>query len=181
MLSLKRDQSGDTLVEVLLATVVLSIVLAGAFSLSTRALRINQTATERTEVVNKMREQAEALSYVANNRDSLAAEWQDIKNISSTNRTFYFKLFVDPSDIEGGGFEDPRGGNFIQLFTDEGENGASVDSYGAKGDVDLFDVWIEPRDGTDYIDFVVNGRWLGIGDNKVQSSTSVLRISTAED
>lgn len=56
-----RNNSGDTLVEVLLSTLIVSIVLAGAFTLSNRATRINQAAFERTTVSNRLQEQAELL------------------------------------------------------------------------------------------------------------------------
>lgn len=64
---IKLNKAGDTLVEVLFATTLLSIVLAGAYTLSNRATRINQQAFERTQVNALLQQQAE---FVRSARDS---------------------------------------------------------------------------------------------------------------
>ena len=57
---LKRlNQRGDTLVEVLFSTVILSAVLAATFSISTASGRINRASQERTEAVKLLQDQRE--------------------------------------------------------------------------------------------------------------------------
>jgi len=56
-----RRQSGDTLIEVVFALAILSAVLASAFGVANLTQRINQSAKEKTEAVNLVQEQAEAL------------------------------------------------------------------------------------------------------------------------
>ncbi len=185
------DSRGDTLVEVLLSTVVLSIVLAGAFSLSSRALRLNQTATERTEAVNKMREQTELIRYINQNyqnpsdpnQASLSLVWDEIvKHANGAAATPFYLDFLDSA----GGIKDISAINNPSDASDyvpdfEMIPGPRTDSYGVNGVVDIFDIWVVPEiDGSlpaEYIDFVVQAEWEGIGegDNK-QTGASVLRL-----
>lgn len=177
------NQRGDTLVEVLLATAVLSIVLAGAFSLSTRALRLNQTATERTEVVNKMREQTEMLQLIHTNRTKYINLWKVI-NDKAIGDEFYFELFVDPA-TNNFTLQDPNGFNTSVVLAEtyvveyDGTVLAPVDSYGPNGQTDLFNIRVrrETDPSLDYIDFSVLADWEGIGGLGTQSGASVLRLA----
>ena len=171
---LKSAQRGDTLVEVLLATVVISIVLSGAFAISSKALRINQNAQERTEVSNKMREQAEIIRSLAINQSSQA--WADLKNRTNTaGNGVYFNFLSDPTNPNGG-VRDPGASDYVQNY----DPVVGTDSYGARGVVDIFDIWIE-RDTSrsvagEYLTFIVKAQWDGIGDNGIQKSGLTLRV-----
>lgn len=64
MIGIFRDKAGDTIVEVLLATVVMGVIIGGAYNLANRSLIINQNSSERTVAVNLIREQLEIVSAV---------------------------------------------------------------------------------------------------------------------
>lgn len=180
---LRMSERGDTLVEVLLATVVLSIVLAGSFSLSTRALRLNQTATERTDVVNKMREQTEMLQLIHNNRETYSEIWNAIQARVTNNENFYFQLFSTPGD-PASALNNPLAFNTIGLAdnfvpeyqpnaANEISTGVYRDSYGG---ADIYNIRIEPRGSAEYVDFEVRANWEGIGGLGEQQGASVLRL-----
>jgi prepilin-type N-terminal cleavage/methylation domain-containing protein len=56
-----KPQSGDTLVEVVIATIIIGVILASAYSLSTKAFQLGQSGKERSQAAQLMQEQAEAL------------------------------------------------------------------------------------------------------------------------
>lgn len=55
------NQTGDTLVEVMIALTILAAVLASAFVVSNRVTRMGLASRERTQAINLLQEQAEAL------------------------------------------------------------------------------------------------------------------------
>lgn len=90
----KSTQAGDTLVEVLVAIAVLSIVLVGTFSLMNKGVSQMYDSMERSEVRLLLDRQTEALNYARDEffiRESgnasshiinvaAANAWQDIRN-----------------------------------------------------------------------------------------------------
>lgn len=168
MLSLRQNQRGDTLVEVLLSTVILSIVLAGAISLSNRATRTNQNAFEKTEVSNQMREQAELMQYL---EASKATDWTEIVSYAGgvsptdppsdcTPRT------VDPFYIDVNTKEP------MPYVHDPDVNNVQ-DAY-----ADIFRVWVEAyQPGPGYIDVHIRGCWEGAGGLGEQRTGIVQRFA----
>lgn len=55
------DQRGETLVEVVMALGILSLVLVSSYALATGTFRLGRGAGERTQAVNYLQQQAEAL------------------------------------------------------------------------------------------------------------------------
>lgn len=159
MWAVMKNQRGDTLIEVLLATVVISIVIAGAFTISSRALRINQTSKERTEVVNKMRQQLELIKAAA---DEDAGNWNVVKSFNS-DTCFYMQTDGTPIQIIPDCPTTPT-----VLITDADTT-------------DFFNIWVEQSDataGSDLArDFTVKAYWDGIGSEGFQSSSMVLRLA----
>jgi len=66
-----RNQRGDTLVEVLMAIVVLAMVIVGAITVMSRGLKASQLAVERTQVRLEVNSQLEMLRYL---RDGYASD-----------------------------------------------------------------------------------------------------------
>lgn len=56
-----RNEQGETLVEVIMALAILSLVLTSAYVIATRSFRQGRGAGERTQAANYLQEQAEAL------------------------------------------------------------------------------------------------------------------------
>ena len=152
------NQRGDTLVEVLLATVVLSIIVAGAVTLTNRATRIGQTSFERTDVSNLLREQAELIR--ANPLQATS-----IGQITGA-------LPADDTCSE----EYLQGGGTTSFYIDS--SSGSVDFVpGIKTD-GFYRIWVERIDGSTFFDFDINACWEGIGGEVEQVSGMTVRIST---
>ena len=66
MLKIRKlnNQNGDTIVEVLLAIAVVSVVLAGAYASVTRSLNSARVSQERSEAVKLVESQLESLEVV---------------------------------------------------------------------------------------------------------------------
>lgn len=79
---MRPDQRGETLVEVVMALAILSLVLVSSYALATGTFRVGRGAGERTQAVNYLQEQAESLrSY----RDK-SASWADfVQSIQQYN------------------------------------------------------------------------------------------------
>ncbi len=165
-LTIHITEKGDTLVEVMLATAVLSMVLAGAFTISNRATRINQTANERTTVSNLMQREAELLK-AAQHQDSVAF-WNGMNYEAAENKAF--------CDLSTG---TDYGDNAFFMQNDLTKTTLSPTGSDAY-EIDLYDVWIEAVDADPndaYVDFFVFGCWEGIGGQGEQSSGLVLRLT----
>jgi len=63
------NQRGETLVEVVMALGILSLVLVSSYALATGTFRLGRGAGERTQAVNYLQEQAEALRVYRNSVD----------------------------------------------------------------------------------------------------------------
>ncbi len=61
MLKLRRNQTGDTIVEVLIAIAIVSVVLVGAYVTTNKNIQSTQDAQERTQAVKLVESQIEYL------------------------------------------------------------------------------------------------------------------------
>ena len=165
---MRIGNKGDTIVEVLLATVVISVVIAGAYALTNRATRINQTALERTNVSNAMREQIE-LVRGARTAGADTDVWQAI-SARAINSPPDYSTCASPSSAF-----------FIDPTLNDYYNSSFVQSYGGAINYNgLFRVWIEafqPSSNSGYIDFHVRSCWEGIGGEHEQNASLVMRIA----
>lgn len=169
-----KNQRGDTLIEVLVATVVISIVIASAYTLTTRASRANLTALERTTVNNLMREQLEIIRGAHNtNRDGNF--WQEIESnrISSTSIPTSARTDCAPIDGTRAFYIDPTSVDYSDATT--------IINHQNPGDYPhpIYDIWAEvyqPPAVTAYADVYVRACWEGIGGQGVQTSGLVLRL-----
>jgi|AntRauTorckE6833_2_1112554.scaffolds.fasta_scaffold00014_17 type II secretory pathway pseudopilin PulG len=188
---------GDTLVEVLLATVVLSIVLAGAFSLSNKAIQIGQSSIERTEAINLVRDYAETLRFIhATDAAGYGQTWENIVDVASSSSPSYldnqycdislssspiyfdFEQFVaatgDTTQIVKNFNSIPETGGRLQ-YADATDNNAD----------DIFAVWLEvydPNPGVESVlDIHIRACWDNISGSNVNRVGSVVRLSETRD
>jgi Tfp pilus assembly protein PilV len=70
--SRNRQQSGDTIVEVLIAIVVIATVLTGGFLLSRSSLKAVRASEERSQALNLLQGQVEALRTAAGRANTLS-------------------------------------------------------------------------------------------------------------
>jgi len=159
------NNRGDTLVEVLLATVILSVVLAGAYGLTSRATRLNQSSFERTSASNLLQGQAELLRAAQSEQ---GATWDRI--VHELGRV----AFYDCRDNNNSVFPNDS----VDLFYLIG-NGTSVDVAEGTPKIDgLYYTWITRKnDASDgYVDFYVYTCWEGLGSIGDQASGTVIRL-----
>lgn len=89
----RLDQRGETLVEVVMALGILSLVLVSSYALATGTFRLGRGAGERTQAVNYLQEQAEALRTYRNTNT-----WDDFSADMATHagKTFCMQQTTDP-------------------------------------------------------------------------------------
>jgi len=173
----KRRQAGDTIIEVMLATVIMSIVVMAAFALVNRASRINQVSSERSEATNAMQFQAEAL------RQSRDSEDQEVWRLitgggegtflsdgtgGSSNCFSFINDSEDPSPVRGDAWP---------YYFDDGLTLQNLSLSSGSGNVGRYYVWIEGyRGGTDYQDFFIHSCWEGPGGTGPQQASLFYRL-----
>lgn len=166
-----RRQSGDTLVEVLLATVILSAVLAAAYTLTNRATQINQESFERTQVSNYVQAQLEYIRaardrYVATDLSASQA-WNNIIDKAATQ----VPLGSDCDDLS------TLDSNRANAFYVENDGETATD--GIQTLDSIFRVWVEISPGlagSDTYDVIAYGCWEALGDNPTNRAASILRL-----
>lgn len=165
-------QRGDTIVEVLLATVIISAVIAAAYSLTNRATRFNQTSVERTKVANLMREQVELVRGARTAAGGGSSSvWDDIMDAASAGSPVY----KDDAPC------DPTTGT-TTFYISTANTFESYDKGNPFQDAhssDIFAIWLEAYLGPsdDYIDVHARACWEGIGGEATQRSAIVLRLA----
>lgn len=90
----RLDERGETLVEVVMALAILSLVLVSSYALATSTFRQGRGAGERTQAVNYLQQQAEALRTY---RNGIGGDWHQ------------FAQSVGP--YTAGGSTDPKPGS----------------------------------------------------------------------
>jgi len=107
--TINRRQAGDTIVEVLVALLVVGIALVAAYGISSRSLRASRSAQERGEALKLVEGQVEKLKGIAvsdntqgifdggetfciadnNSKVTFDASYDDFNNLSSDTLTQY--------------------------------------------------------------------------------------------
>jgi type II secretory pathway pseudopilin PulG len=87
MQRLRNSQTGDTIVEVMLAIAVIGMVLGASYATATRALRTGRFAQEQTEALKLAESQVEQLKYIAS-LDIVPGTANDIFNGSAGQNEF---------------------------------------------------------------------------------------------
>lgn len=164
-------QRGDTIVEVLLATVIVSAVMAAAFSLTNRATRLNQTSVERTTVANLMREQVELVrgARTAAGNDSNPI-WDSVLTAASTGSPSY--LTDQPCEPTN---DDAFYISTSNTFNIYDKSARFQDAHSS----DIFSIWLESyrQSSGEYVDIHARACWEGIGGEAMQRSAIVLRLA----
>lgn len=140
------NDDGDTLIEVILAIIILGTILFSAYSLTSRAFRLGQAARERSQATQLMQQQAEALRSL---RDG-SIDWSSFQSKLSAG-------MVTPLPI-GSCSILPQASGTIHLYPAAGK--WAVLSGSVKTDNALFD----PEDKyADFYTLKVEGCFVGNG------------------
>jgi Tfp pilus assembly protein PilV len=178
----RRGERGDTLVEVLMAIVVLSMVIVGAITVMSRGLKASQLAVEHTQVRLQINAQQEMLRYL---RDGY------LSDPNSTAGQTWKGLF-------GGSplYADTTATNYndTSCSVTSGKNGFYLTQSGGVVSVNAFNIsnkpatyalpgqgmWLEMTKSTGvspaYVDVVVRACWAGIGDSADQQAVTAIRL-----
>jgi len=174
----KLTQFGDTIVEVMLAMSILSLILVTSWGMTNRATLIGLTARQRVDGVNQLKEQAELLK----------SQWAVSPSQFSTN------YFTNPTpineaagDLTGNPCDaidlsaanpSPNGGGSFYLRADS----ASVVAVSGVKTPDSnasMRIWVQrqtsnPASGGKYTDFYIRGCWETLGGRQTTDSSQIL-------
>ena len=171
------QQRGDTLIEVLVSIVVLSMVIVGSTTIMSRGLRATQVATEHTQVSLQVNQQAEMLryvrdGYVKDSTSALGVDWSNIiTNYANVTPSTYVScgvssgknpFYLDPIDLV----------NIVKNYSPAVLPLTSA--VGGKG------LWVEATNSNGavpaYTDFQIRACWAGPGGSGQQQTISTLRL-----
>ena len=189
---LRNDaQRGDTLIEVLLAIAVLSVVTIGTFSLMNKGISESQNALERTQVRTYMNAQTELLTYLRDQHAAAVAAgtsttvypvnlWTDIATRAAANVSTAPSAYDNCSTVMANSFSlSPTATSTyaVNSFTAANLATATLATPGSG-------LWIEPKASPvslnpayqKYIDFYVKACWTPISSSTKQNMSSVVRL-----
>lgn len=182
-----KSQRGDTIVEVLLATALLSGILFTSWAIVNRASQISLAARQRVFMVDQLKEQAEIIQSYYGDTDGKAKVSRGEFGMESTNVAGIINIENNPCDASR---DQPTGeinGNKpIQSFHFN-ESAKVEDGIRAIGSYDNAAVWVQrvtkDEDGDsspEYNDFYVQACWLstGGGVQKEDSSKIIVRLNS---
>ncbi len=174
---------GDTLVEVLMAIVVLSVIIVGAITVMSRGLKAAQLAVEHTQVRFQVNAQTDMLrylrdGYIADSKSTPGLTWSSLFTAApiyaNTTASNYNNATTCNVTAGKSGFYLTQAGGVVSvnLF-----NPASQPtSYALPGQ----GMWMEITRSTGispaYVDVLVRACWSGIGDSTDQQSVTALRL-----
>lgn len=171
-------QRGDTLVEVLMSLMVLTIVIVGAVTLMGRGLQAAQTALEHSETRQAMNRQIEFLKYL---RDQYATSstsadgvtWASIISSSNANPTDYSGCSVTAAKSGTAFYLDRPATPVLKVTYDASLKPAAHATAG-------YGMWIEATPSAvvspAYVDFVLRACWAGAGTSGQQQTVTAVRL-----
>jgi|GEM_PF-3338999 len=170
----RLSNTGDTIVEVVLAMAMLALVLFSSWAITNRASQINLTARQRVEMVNQLKEQAELLKSKWASGDRIAS-LATVVSVPS-NPCVGLNLSDANSDPVSAGYmvvaKELPTDSTEKLFVKSG-------SKQVKGDLTQR-VWVQRQDKGTYTDFYIRGCWVvtGGGQNKLDNSQFIVRLAS---
>jgi prepilin-type N-terminal cleavage/methylation domain-containing protein len=170
-------ERGDTLVEVLMAIVIISIVIVGAMTMMSRGLSVAQIALEHSQTRLMINSQLEMLrfardSYVKDKTNVNALQWQAIVTASNATAVAYNAS----CNVTGGkqGFYMSKTNTQVMRNTYTPSTPAALPSPGQG-------LWVESVSSAGgvspaYLDIVVRACWQAAGSGGQQATVTAQRI-----
>jgi prepilin-type N-terminal cleavage/methylation domain-containing protein len=178
----RKSQRGDTLVEVLMAIVVLSIVIVGAITVMSRGLKASQLSVERTQVRFQINAQTELLRYLRDSysRDPASAAAQTWVSLFSGAPTYANTTSTAYNDVACGVTSGKTG---FYLTQTAGVVAANQFNFANKPTTYALPgqgLWVEMTRSVAispaYVDVVFRACWSGIGDSTDQQAVTAIRL-----
>jgi prepilin-type N-terminal cleavage/methylation domain-containing protein len=173
----KKTQRGDTLVEVLMAIVILSVVIVGAMTMMSRGLAAAQIALEHSQVRMSINGQIEMLRYardtfIKSPTDASAAQWSAIVTTSNANAITY-NTSCNVTGTKTGFYMSKNATQVTRsTYTPSTPQVVSTPGVGMWIETVLSPVGIKPA----YIDFIVRACWVGSGTTGMQRTVTAVRL-----
>jgi len=164
---LKKNQAGDTILEVLIAVAVLSLVLTSSFALANRSTQANRQAAERSEASKIAQQEIEKLKlFMSSPGVTIPAEGQ------------YFCMNDDATGIIdlGDTGDAPIVPNDDRSFVSSAYTRAVADGC-VDGNNDLYYKLIQRGTGNNNTTYTAYIRWPAATGNGVDQATIVHRIN----
>jgi prepilin-type N-terminal cleavage/methylation domain-containing protein len=188
----RTAERGDTLVEVLMAMVILSMIIVGAFTMMSRGLSATQTSVEHTQVRMQLNAQSDMLRYL---RDSYVNA-KAIGAVSGTPAaTKWSALISDPTIVNTTSINydttcAPQKKAFYISKQFSPDTAITYTVYNAGSIPNTYSqirpdgvsegLWIEAVASTNaspsYVDFVIRACWTATGIGGQQRSGTVVRL-----
>lgn len=175
-------QRGDTLIEVLVATVVLSVVTVSAFILMNRGMATTMQAVENTQVRQEMDGQLDMVRYIHNAAlgseattvsAQQSAEWTNL--LSKTNPTTVTSYNACPTSVNTKRFYITTAATEPKIRVVQYTATASPSGQAIAGD----GIWLEavrPNASANYIDVHARACWNPIVGTSNQTLSTVTRL-----
>lgn len=161
----KLNQAGDTIVEVLLAVVVVGLAIALGYGVASRSLKANRQAQERTEALKQVESQVERLKKRA---------VTDKAGVGIFKSEFQSEAFC-LADLASG-VNEPVG---MDRPADEVAQDPLGSAYPDECVDGLYHMSIRPSSAGTTTQFDVTARWFSLGDTEKEESTVTYRIAPA--
>lgn len=197
---MKRNQRGDTLIEVLIAITVLGIIVAGVMATMNRSMVSIHNSAERTASRADINTQTDLINYIFRNDQET---WDKIMNLAyaggsdgsvPTNVTEVCKLNAGGkvSDKTPGSFylnpitESDGGVSGVELRDNltEKENGANQTQRAIPGQGIWIDAVYYPQSATNqrsYVDFYIKACWVPFGGSKPEANSRSVTVNRIYD
>jgi prepilin-type N-terminal cleavage/methylation domain-containing protein len=172
-----HKQAGDTLVEVLMAIVIISIIIVGAITVMNRGLTAAQIAMEHSQVRLSVNGQIEMLrfardQYIQSRTGPSAAQWSAVVTATNTQPVNYDSGCSITSGKQA--FYMTKSGTQVTRnnYTVSVPNTVALPGTG---------MWIETVASTSgvspaYVDLVVRACWAGVGSTAQQRTVTAVRL-----
>lgn len=177
-----NSQRGDTLIEVLMSIVILSIVIVGAITVMSRGLRASQLAVEHTQVRFQINAQLEMLKYlrdgyISDPTSTAGQTWLALFSGSPLYANTIASNYSETSCVvtsNKDGFYLTQTGGVVNV--NQYNSSLAPATYAMPGQ----GMWIEMTRSTGispaYVDILIRGCWAGIGDSAQQRSVTAMRL-----
>lgn len=175
-------QNGDTLVEVLMAIVVLSMVIVGAITVMSRGLKASELAVEHTQVRLQINAQEEMLrylrdGYLSDPNSTAGQTWKGLFGGSPLYADTTVSNYNDTTcNVTSGktGFYLTQSGGVVSANQFNAGNKPSAYALPGQG------LWIEMTRSVGitpaYVDILLRACWSGIGDSANQQAVTAIRL-----
>jgi prepilin-type N-terminal cleavage/methylation domain-containing protein len=170
-------QAGDTLVEVLMAIVIISVIIVGAITMMNRGLTAAQIAMEHSQVRLSVNGQIEMLRYardryVENDNEPSANQWEAVIAATNQQAVNYDSGCAITSGKQA--FYMTKSGSQVTRNNYTVSSPATVAVPGTG-------LWVESVASAAgitpaYVDFVVRACWQGLGSTGQQRTVTAVRL-----